>query len=55
MNNILYLLAIVCAVWVIYDVWTKQKMGGGEKLLWTVCALFFSVVTAIIYYFMKKK
>ena len=55
MSNILYIVGILCAVWVIYDVWTKQKMGAGEKLLWTILALVFSVVTAIVYYFVKKK
>ncbi|WP_436517267.1 PLDc N-terminal domain-containing protein [Ekhidna sp. To15] len=55
MNNILYIVAIICAVWVIYDVWTKQKMSGGSKIIWTIFALLFSIITAIIYYFMKKK
>lgn len=55
MNNILYILAIICAIWVIYDVWTKQKMNDGAKILWTIFALLFSIITAIVYYFMKKK
>ncbi|MBV6645055.1 MAG: PLDc N-terminal domain-containing protein [Cyclobacteriaceae bacterium] len=55
MENIIYIIAIVCAVWVIFDVWTKQKMSAGSKALWTVFALFFSIITAIVYYFMKKK
>ncbi|MDA0194966.1 MAG: PLDc N-terminal domain-containing protein [Bacteroidetes bacterium] len=55
MENIIYILALVCAVWVIYDVWTKEKMDTGMKLVWTIFALFFSIITAIIYYFVKKK
>ncbi|MEP5612828.1 MAG: PLDc N-terminal domain-containing protein [Cyclobacteriaceae bacterium] len=55
MQNILYVVAIICAIWVIYDVWTKQKMGTGGKLIWTIFALLFSIITAIVYYFMKKK
>lgn len=55
MNNILYIVALICAVWVIYDVWTKQKMSSGTKLIWTILAIVFSIITAIIYYFMKKK
>lgn len=52
-----WLLGVVCAVWVIYDVWTKQKMESLHKLLWTVGAIIFSVLTAIVYYFMvyRKK
>lgn len=55
MENIIYIVAIVCAVWVIYDVWTKQKMDTGMKVVWTILALIFNILTAIIYYFMKKK
>ncbi|MEP1096545.1 MAG: PLDc N-terminal domain-containing protein [Cyclobacteriaceae bacterium] len=55
MQNILYVLVVVCAIWVIYDVWTKQKMSTGTKLIWTILALIFSIITAIVYYFVKKK
>jgi len=55
MNEILYIVAIVCAIWVIFDVWTKQKMSALSKVLWTICALLFSIITAIVYYFMKKR
>lgn len=54
-NNILYIVAVICAIWVIYDVWAKQKMGAGMKVVWTIFALLFSIITAIIYYFVKKK
>ncbi|MEK6916909.1 MAG: PLDc N-terminal domain-containing protein [Nanoarchaeota archaeon] len=49
-------LALVAAVWVIYDVLTKQKkMKGLNKALWVIGALVFSLVTAIVYYFVVKK
>lgn len=55
-NSILYLVALVSAIWVIFEVLTKQKsMSGGSKALWIICALFFSIITAIVYYFTKKK
>ena len=55
-QTIIYIVAIICAVWVIYDVWANQKkMSGGSKLLWTIFVLFFSIITAIVYYFVKKK
>lgn len=54
--NILYIIMVICAVYVIYDVWIVQKkMAVVTKLIWSVCALFFSIITAIVYYFMVKK
>ncbi len=56
MENILYIVAIVCAVWVIYDVWAvNQKLSGGGKILWTIFALLFNIITAIVYYFIGRK
>lgn len=59
LNTILYILGIACAIWVIYDVFANQKkMTVGMKVLWTVLAIVFSVITAIVYYFLvytKKK
>lgn len=56
LNSIIYLIAVICAVWVIYEVLTKQKsMSFGSKLIWIICALLFSIITAIVYYFTKKK
>jgi uncharacterized membrane protein YkgB len=55
-TSIIGIIAIICAVWVIYDVWTKQKkLSGGKKILWTIFAILFSILTAIVYYFVKKK
>ena len=56
MENIVYLIGLAAAVWVIYDVWAKRRsMSGGQKIIWTICALFFSVLTAIVYYFVGRK
>jgi ABC-type spermidine/putrescine transport system permease subunit II len=50
------IVAVVCAVWVIYDVWTNnKKMKDTMKIVWTVCAVIFSIITAIVYYFVGKK
>ncbi|WP_258104625.1 PLDc N-terminal domain-containing protein [Marinoscillum sp. MHG1-6] len=55
-NSLLGIIALLCAIWVIYDVWTKQKkMSDGSKILWTICAVIFNIITAIVYYFKKKK
>lgn len=54
-ETILGIVGLICAVWVIIDVWGKQRMGAGMKILWTVLAIFFSILTAIVYFFMVKK
>jgi prolipoprotein diacylglyceryltransferase len=56
LNGILGLIGLVCAVWVIYDVWTIEKsLKQNHKIIWTIVAIFFSIITAIVYYFMVKK
>jgi prolipoprotein diacylglyceryltransferase len=50
------LIALACAVWVIYDVASNQKkMDSGQKVLWIILAILFSILTAIIYYLVVKK
>ena len=54
--NLMGLIALVCAILVIYDVFANQKRMKAEmKILWTVLAIIFSIITAIIYYFVVKK
>ena len=54
-GSIVGIIAAVCAVWVIHDIFTKQKgMKDTEKFIWIVCAIVFLIITAIVYYIMKK-
>ena len=56
LGNLIWLIGLICAVWVIYDVWTKnKKLSDGMKILWTILAVIFSIITAIVYYFIHKK
>ncbi|TRX61304.1 hypothetical protein FNH22_04410 [Fulvivirga sp. M361] len=56
MSGLFYLLGVAAAVWVIYEVWSQNKrLSDTEKLIWTICAIFFSVITAIIYYITQKR
>jgi hypothetical protein len=56
MTNIIYIVGLVAMIWVIYDVWAVNKgLSGGMKIVWTILAIIFSIVTAIIYYFIGKK
>ncbi|MFH1589294.1 MAG: PLDc N-terminal domain-containing protein [archaeon] len=54
-GGLIGLIALICAVWVIYDVVTKnKKLTDGMKILWIVLAIVLSIITAIIYYFVYK-
>jgi uncharacterized membrane protein YidH (DUF202 family) len=54
---VLGIVGLVCAILVIYDVFAKQKkMKLSTQVIWTVLAIVFSIITAIIYFlFVKKK
>ena len=56
LGGIVGIIGLACAIWVIYDVFTNQKKFDTEKkILWTIAAILFSIITAIIYYLVKKK
>lgn len=57
MYNIIGLLSLACTVYVIYDVWANQKhsMSDANKLLWTISAILFSIITAIVYLLTVKQ
>lgn len=55
-ESLLGLVALICAVWVIYDVWAnKTAMNQNKKIVWTIFAVIFSIITAIVYYFVEKR
>ncbi|MCB9362821.1 PLDc N-terminal domain-containing protein [Candidatus Woesearchaeota archaeon] len=55
-QSIIGLIGLACAIWVIYDVWVKNKgLSTVMKVVWTVLAVFFSILTAIVYYFIGRK
>jgi hypothetical protein len=55
-TNVLGLVALICAVWVIYDVLVNNKaMDNTKKIIWIVCAILFSIITAVVYYFIGRK
>jgi uncharacterized protein with PQ loop repeat len=56
MPTIFSIVALLCAVWVIYDVLVKNKrLDATAKAVWIICAILFSIVTAIVYYFIGRK
>ena len=47
---------LIAAIWVIFDILVNQKrMKTGEKIIWIILAIVFSIITAIVYYLVKKK
>lgn len=55
-SSIVGLIALIIAVLVIYDVFANQKrMSTGMKILWTILAIFFNIITGIVYYFVVYK
>lgn len=56
MSNLLWIAGLIAAIWIIVDIFTKQKsMPTLHKVLWIVAAFFFSILTAIVYFFVVKK
>ena len=56
MKTLIGFAALLCAIWVIYDVLVNNKsLNNGKKALWIICALLFSIITAIVYYFVGRK
>lgn len=55
-GTIVWIVAILCAVWVIYDVLAiNKKLSTVAKVIWIVCAIIFSIITAIIYWLVEKR
>ncbi|MCD6373531.1 MAG: PLDc_N domain-containing protein [Thermococcus sp.] len=53
---LLMMLQLGALVWVIYDVFTKQKrMPDVEKILWVVVAFLFTILGALVYYIVVKR
>lgn len=54
-HNLLGTLAVLAAIWVIYDVAVNNKrLSDGMKVLWIILAVLFSIITAIIYYLIGR-
>ena len=49
------ILALIAAIWVIYDVLANNKrVSDIGKFVWIICAIFFSIITAIVYLVVYK-
>lgn len=49
------IIALLAAIWVIYDVLiNNKKLSDGMKVLWIIFAIFFSIITAVIYFLVGR-
>ncbi|WP_157494060.1 hypothetical protein [Fulvivirga imtechensis] len=56
MSGLLYLIGLICCIWVIYDVWViNKKLDESSKILWTILAIIANILAAIIYYMVHKR
>jgi len=56
LGTLIGIVALICAIWVIYDVWANnKKLNDTAKIIWTVFAVISSILTAIVYYFIGRK
>lgn len=50
------LLSLLSFIWVFYYVWYEDpERSIPGKLLWTLAALLFSIPTALVYFFSKRR
>lgn len=55
-GSIIWIIGVIALVWVLYDVFAVQKkMDMTHKILWAIAAVIFSIITAIVYYFVVKR
>ena len=53
-GSIIGLIALVVAILTIVHVWTKNTQDTqGMKIVWTVLAIIFSIITGIVYYVVR--
>ncbi len=52
--EILSFIAFICAIGVILDVWNSKKKVW-IKVIWSLFAIFFNILTAIIYIILREK
>ena len=54
LNTIIGIVAIICAIWVIYDVLLTTKIKTGLKIFVGSLSNSFSIIAAIVYFIMYK-
>ncbi len=54
-TGLFVIIALAAAIWIIYEVWTKnKKLDQTQKMIWTACAVIFNVIAAVVYFVVYK-
>ena len=53
-RTIAYIIGLVIFVYMVYEVW-RSPMGTGEKILWTILAFLFTLITLIVWFVWGRK
>ena len=48
MGTVIGIIALIAAIWVIIEV-VRSSASTVVKLVWIVCAIFFSIITAVVW------
>ncbi len=55
-GTLVWIVSLLCFIWVVYDILAVQdRMKTAHKVLWIIAAVLFSIITAIVYYFVVKR
>ncbi|MBS3073215.1 PLDc N-terminal domain-containing protein [Candidatus Pacearchaeota archaeon] len=56
LGSLIGIIALICAIWVIYNVLVNNKgLSTAAKVIWVICAVLFSIITAIVYFLIGRK
>lgn len=56
MEFLLSIIGLIAFLYVAYNVWAvNRSLSTGAKVLWTIAALIFNIITAIVYYFVEDR
>ena len=54
-NGLIGIVGLAAAIWVIYDILANNRgLSTGMKVFWIILALLFSIITAIVYYLVRR-
>lgn len=55
-NSLFFFVPIACFLYVVHNVWTKRDdLSTTSKVIWSILAIFFNVLTWVIYLVTKPK
>jgi len=53
--NLTVILAILCIVIALYEIYTSDRLTVSEKVMWTFGFIMFNAITLLLYFFLARK